>query len=250
MTAHSNHLYEYEEHGGTKVSARELECGRACRDQATLIMEDEHAKPLIVLMHGDCKVSTKELARQVAKKVETCKPEVANRHRLPGGRHQPLRHQEGHAHLHGVEHPGPAPDLSQRRPSRLPGGGPSPRRSQGAAARRWSRPPSRISRLSCQCAVYRPIVEASLADLVPMAFASYRSLGTFLSKAQKPAAAGSVLAARASLSSTWGTHFDGIFRHLTKFQHNVLSPFAKDMAIEHGTTMGGDAEHRPGGGLQ
>lgn len=44
-------------------------------------MEDESAKPMIVLMHGDCKVSVKELARQVGcKKIEPCKPEVANRH--------------------------------------------------------------------------------------------------------------------------------------------------------------------------
>jgi Cys-tRNA(Pro) deacylase len=44
-------------------------------------MEDENGKPLIVLMHGDCKVSTKELARQSGrKKIEPCKPEVANRH--------------------------------------------------------------------------------------------------------------------------------------------------------------------------
>jgi Cys-tRNA(Pro) deacylase len=47
----------------------------------TLVMEDEAAKPLIVLMHGDRKVSTKELARQIGcKKVEPCRPEVANRH--------------------------------------------------------------------------------------------------------------------------------------------------------------------------
>ena len=78
--AHSNHLYEYEEHGGTKVSARELNVDEHAVIK-TLIMEDEHAKPLIVLMHGDCKVSTKELARQVGcKKVEPCRPEVANRH--------------------------------------------------------------------------------------------------------------------------------------------------------------------------
>ena len=78
--AHSTHLYEYEEHGGTKVSARELNVDEHAVIK-TLIMEDEHAKPLIVLMHGDCKVSTKELARQVGcKKVEPCKPEVANRH--------------------------------------------------------------------------------------------------------------------------------------------------------------------------
>jgi len=47
----------------------------------TLIMEDESAKPLIVLMHGDCTVSTKDLARQIGcKRIEPCKPDVANRH--------------------------------------------------------------------------------------------------------------------------------------------------------------------------
>jgi Cys-tRNA(Pro) deacylase len=78
--AHSNHLYEYEEHGGTKVSARELNVAEHAVVK-TLIFEDENAKPLIVLMHGDCKVSAKELARQIGcKKVEPCQPEVANRH--------------------------------------------------------------------------------------------------------------------------------------------------------------------------
>ena len=76
----SSHPYAYEEHGGTKVSARELNVDEHCVVK-TLIVEDEHGKPLIVLMHGDCKVSTKELARQIGcKKVEPCKPEVANRH--------------------------------------------------------------------------------------------------------------------------------------------------------------------------
>ncbi len=78
--AHSNHLYDYEEHGGTKVSARELNVDEHAVVK-TLVMEDENAKPLIVLMHGDRKVSTKELARQIGcKKVEPCKPDVANRH--------------------------------------------------------------------------------------------------------------------------------------------------------------------------
>lgn len=76
----SNHLYAYEEHGGTKVSARELNVDEHAVVK-TLIFEDENAKPLIVLMHGDCKVSTKELARQIGcKKIDPCKPEVANRH--------------------------------------------------------------------------------------------------------------------------------------------------------------------------
>lgn len=76
----SDHLYTYEEHGGTAVSARELGVDEHAVIK-TLVMEDESAKPLIVLMHGDCKVSTKELARQIGcKKVEPCKPEAANRH--------------------------------------------------------------------------------------------------------------------------------------------------------------------------
>ena len=78
--AHSGHYYDYEEHGGTPHSARELKVAEHSVIK-TLVMEDELAKPLIVLMHGDCKVSTKNLARQiVAKSVEPCKPEVANRH--------------------------------------------------------------------------------------------------------------------------------------------------------------------------
>lgn len=78
--AFTDHLYAYEEHGGTSVSARELGVDEHVVVK-TLIMENEFKKPLIVLMHGDCKVSTKELARQIGcKKVEPCKPEVANKH--------------------------------------------------------------------------------------------------------------------------------------------------------------------------
>lgn len=78
--AFSNHLYTYEEHGGTSVSARELNVDEHAVIK-TLIMEDEQGNPLIVLMHGDHKVSTKELARQTGRKrIEPCKPEVANRH--------------------------------------------------------------------------------------------------------------------------------------------------------------------------
>ena len=76
----TEHPYAYEEHGGTAVSAREL--GVDEHDVVkTLVMQDEAAKPLIVLMHGDCKVSTKNLARQIGcKSVEPCKPEVAQKH--------------------------------------------------------------------------------------------------------------------------------------------------------------------------
>ena len=76
----TEHPYPYEEHGGTKVSAREL--GVPEHDVVkTLVMQDEAARPMIVLMHGDCKVSTKNLARAIGcKSVEPCKPEVAQRH--------------------------------------------------------------------------------------------------------------------------------------------------------------------------
>ncbi|KVE39410.1 aminoacyl-tRNA deacylase [Burkholderia sp. TSV86] len=78
--AFGEHPYDYVEHGGTSESARQLGCDEH-QVIKTLVMEDEHAKPLIVLMHGDCKVSTKSLARQIgAKRVEPCKPEIANRH--------------------------------------------------------------------------------------------------------------------------------------------------------------------------
>ncbi len=78
--AHSNHLYVYEEHGGTKVSARELNVAEHAVVK-TLVMEDDGRKPLLVLMHGDRKVSTKELARQLgAKKIAPCTPDDAHRH--------------------------------------------------------------------------------------------------------------------------------------------------------------------------
>ncbi len=78
--AFTEHPYPYEEHGGTAVSAREL--GVPEHDVIkTLVMQDEAARPLIVLMHGDCKVSTKNLARAIGcKSVEPCKPDVAQRH--------------------------------------------------------------------------------------------------------------------------------------------------------------------------
>ena len=78
--AFTDHLYAYKEHGGTSVSARELGVDEHVVVK-TLVMENEHRKPLIVLMHGDRKVSTKELARQIGcKKVEPCKAEAANKH--------------------------------------------------------------------------------------------------------------------------------------------------------------------------
>ena len=78
--AFTEHPYEYLEHGGAQHSAQVLGFDPFTVVK-TLVMEDEKARPLIVLMHGNRKVSTKNLARQIgAKTVEPCKPEVANRH--------------------------------------------------------------------------------------------------------------------------------------------------------------------------
>lgn len=78
--AFSEHVYEYVEHGGTEESARQLGVPEH-EVVKTLVMQDERAQPLIVLMHGDKQVSTKNLARQIgAKSVEPCKPDVAQRH--------------------------------------------------------------------------------------------------------------------------------------------------------------------------
>ena len=76
----TEHPYEYVEHGGAEHSAEVLGFDPYSVVK-TLVMQDQDARPLIVLMHGNRKVSTKNLARQIgAKSVEPCKPEVANRH--------------------------------------------------------------------------------------------------------------------------------------------------------------------------
>ncbi|MBI1920399.1 MAG: Cys-tRNA(Pro) deacylase [Geobacter sp.] len=78
--AFTEHHYKYEEKGGTAVSARELGVDEHAVIK-TLIMEDERKNPLIVLMHGDLQVSTKELARMIGtRSVTPCSPETANRH--------------------------------------------------------------------------------------------------------------------------------------------------------------------------
>lgn len=83
----SEHLYSYEEKGGTAVSARELGVDEHAVIKS-LVMEDDGGKPLIILMHGDMQVSTKELARQIdVRSVEPCRPEIAQKHTgyLTGG---------------------------------------------------------------------------------------------------------------------------------------------------------------------
>ncbi|HEX3099167.1 MAG TPA: aminoacyl-tRNA deacylase [Usitatibacter sp.] len=96
---YSEHSFEYVEHGGTSASSSALGVPEH-HVVKTLVMETERGDPLIVLMHGDRKVSTKELARRVGtKRIFPCKPEVAQRHSgyLVGGtspfgtrRHMPV----------------------------------------------------------------------------------------------------------------------------------------------------------------
>lgn len=76
----TEHEYRYEEHGGTAVSSRELGVDEHLVIK-TLVMEDERKRPLLMLMHGDREVSTKNLARQIgAKTVSPCAPAVAQKH--------------------------------------------------------------------------------------------------------------------------------------------------------------------------
>jgi Cys-tRNA(Pro) deacylase len=78
--AFTEHPYRYEEHGGTRVSSRELGVDEHAVVK-TLVMQDETKQPLLVLMHGDREVSTRQLARQLGcKTVEPCDPAVAQRH--------------------------------------------------------------------------------------------------------------------------------------------------------------------------
>ena len=78
--AFTHHPYEYEERGGTAASARALDVDEHCVLK-TLIMEDDERRPLVMLMHGDREVSTKELARTLGvKSVRPCAPETAERH--------------------------------------------------------------------------------------------------------------------------------------------------------------------------
>ncbi len=76
----SDHLYPYEEKGGTASSARALGVDEHTVVK-TLVMEDDRKEPLIVLMHGDRQVSTRELARAIgARGITPCTPEVAQKH--------------------------------------------------------------------------------------------------------------------------------------------------------------------------
>jgi Cys-tRNA(Pro) deacylase len=78
--AFTEHVYDYVEHGGTEESSRQLGVPEH-EVVKTLVMQDDAARPIVVLMHGDKQVSTKNLARQIgAKSVEPCRPEVAQRH--------------------------------------------------------------------------------------------------------------------------------------------------------------------------
>jgi Cys-tRNA(Pro) deacylase len=77
--SYTEHPYDYVDHGGTAESAKQLGVPEH-EVVKTLVMQDENGKGLVVLMHGDCKTSTKNLARQIGcKLVEPCKPDVAQK---------------------------------------------------------------------------------------------------------------------------------------------------------------------------
>lgn len=118
----SEHLYAYEDKGGTAVSSRELGVDEHCVIK-TLVMEDERHQPLVVLMHGDCEVSTKNLARFLnVKTITPCTPQVADKHSgYQGRRHFAIRHQAGDAGLYGAQHSGAGKNLHQWGQTRLPG---------------------------------------------------------------------------------------------------------------------------------
>jgi Cys-tRNA(Pro) deacylase len=78
--AYTEHLYRYEDKGGTRVSARELGVDEHAVVK-TIVFEDDAKAPLIVLMHGDLEISTKNLARLLGRKaIVPCRPETAEKH--------------------------------------------------------------------------------------------------------------------------------------------------------------------------
>ena len=78
--AYTEHVYDYIEHGGTAESSRQLGVPEH-EVIKTLVMQDEQGRPLIMLMHGDRQVSTKNLAREIgAKRIDPCRPEIAQRY--------------------------------------------------------------------------------------------------------------------------------------------------------------------------
>jgi Cys-tRNA(Pro) deacylase len=119
----TEHVYDYVDHGGTGESSRQLGVSEH-EVVKTLVMQDDRAQPLIVLMHGDCQVSTKNLARAIGVKgVEPCKPEVAQRHSgyLVGGT-SPFGTPQAHARLRRSQRARAAAHPHQRRTARLPPG--------------------------------------------------------------------------------------------------------------------------------
>ena len=150
--AFTEHVYDYVEHGGTAESSRQLGVPEH-EVVKTLVMQDEDAKPLVVLMHGDREVSTKNLARQIdRRKVEPCRPGVAQRHSgyLVGGT-SPFATKKAmpvYVEASVLELPRICINGGRRgsRGARAPDGGPgrrgAPRGRGGGAARAASDPPS------------------------------------------------------------------------------------------------------------
>lgn len=118
--AWTGHTFPYEEKGGTRHSSAMLGVDEHAVIK-TLVFEDEDKRPLVVLMHGDCTVSTKELARLLGKKrIEPCAPEVAERHTgYQVGGTSPFGLKAAAGARRGLDLR-PADDLHQRWQARLP----------------------------------------------------------------------------------------------------------------------------------
>jgi Cys-tRNA(Pro) deacylase len=135
----TEHAYDYVEHGGTAESARQLGVDEHAVVK-TLVMQDERAQPLVVLMHGDRQVSTKNLAREIGvKSVEPCRPDVAQRHSgyIVGGTSPFGFRREALPRVRAAQRARAAAHLHQRRAARLPGR----HRRRPCCQDRWARRP-------------------------------------------------------------------------------------------------------------
>lgn len=121
--SYTEHPYDYVDHGGTAESSKQLGVPEH-EVVKTLVMQDENARGLVVLMHGDCKTSTKNLARQIGcKLVEPCKPDVAQKKfGLHGGGYFTFWLAQADARLCGIHYFGITQNLDQWWQARVFGG--------------------------------------------------------------------------------------------------------------------------------
>ena len=170
----SEHVYDYVDRGGTTESARQLGVDEHAVVK-TLVMQNEKAEPLIVLMHGDKQVSTKNLARAIgAKSVAPCTPEAAERaQRLPGRRHVAVRDAQGDAGVRRGDDPRARSHLHQRRPARLP----DRHRAAASLVEQLRRDAGVVRAVSRRRIHLQPRAAMTLAPLLPVARRARRLSG-------------------------------------------------------------------------